>query len=157
MRVNTFTDGPITKTRRELSDMIRKYEDYFTVYDGIPGALHPPCMTITEGSPLLEADIESYTTARVRFDITLIAPPTDNEYAISRLDAAVDRVLSYLWQYFTVTVDAYQSVTTADSQSYLACVMHVSAPATIELAEEPEPELPPEYIPGYVPNPDDML
>lgn len=157
MRVNTFTDGPITKTRRELSDMIRKYEDYFTVYDGIPGALHPPCMTITEGSPLLEADSQSYTTGRVRFDITLIAPPTDNEYAISRLDAAVDRVLSYLWQYFMVTVDAYQSVTTADSQSYLACVMHVSAPATIELAEEPEPELPPEYIPGYVPNPDDML
>lgn len=157
MRVNTFTDGPITKTRRELSDMIRKYEDYFTVYDGIPGSLHPPCMTITEGSPLLEADSQSYTTGRVRFDITLIAPPTDNEYAISRLDAAVDRVLGYLWQYFTVTVDAYQSVTTADSQSYLACVMHVSAPATIELAAEPEPELPPEYIPGYVPQPDDML
>lgn len=157
MRVNTFTDGPITKTRRDLSDLIRKYEDYFTVYDGIPGALHPPCMTITEGSPLLEADSQSYTTGRVKFDITLIAPPTDNEYAISRLDAAVDRVLSYLWQYFTVTVDAYQSVTTADSQSYLACIMHVSAPATIELAEEPEPELPPEYIPGYVPNPDDML
>lgn len=157
MRVNTFTDGPITKTRRDLSDLIRKYEDYFAVYDGIPGSLHPPCMTITEGSPLLEADSQSYTTGRVKFDITLIAPPTDNEYAISRLDAAVDRVLSYLWQYFTVTVDAYQSVTTADSQSYLACVMHVSAPATIELAEEPEPELPPEYIPGYVPNPDDML
>lgn len=157
MRVNTFTDGPITKTRRDLSDLIRKYEDYFTVYDGIPGSLHPPCITITEGSPLLEADEKSYTTGRVHFDITLIAPPTDNEFAISRLDAAVDRVLSYLWQYFMVTVDAYQSVTTADSQSYLACVMHVSAPATIELAEEPEPELPPEYIPGYAPQPDDML
>ncbi len=110
-----------------------------------------PCNDYYRGVPLLEADEKAILLPA--YGLTLLtAPPTDNEFAISRLDAAVDRVLGYLWQYFMVTVDAYQSVTTHDSQLFSLRYARVRT-CNYRTGWRAEPELPPEYIP----RPDDML
>ncbi|MDY3665469.1 hypothetical protein [Schaalia hyovaginalis] len=122
--------GPIAYARADLAAALEKAQA-LPVHVTMPERLEPPCIVITEGTPLLEQG-DSFGSVTVRLDANIVAAPVaDNDLAIARLDAAVDEIAAALLHDWTIQVDAYQGVTTADSQRYIAARLTVSTTLTI--------------------------
>lgn len=117
--------GPIAAARAAVLDDLRDASS-LPVLAGIPERLEPPCIVITEGSPLLEPSEHAMTTAVVRFTANVIEAPTDNSLALERLDSHTDEVIEALWRDWQPTVEAYTTVTSADSQAYLAATIQLT-------------------------------
>lgn len=119
------TTGPIAAARAAVLDDLRDASS-LPVLAGIPERLEPPCIVITEGSPLIEPDDTTHAQAVVRFTANVIEAPTDNDLALARLDDHTDEVIQALWRDWMPTVEAYTTVTSADSQAYLAATIQLT-------------------------------
>lgn len=121
--------GPIAYARADLAAALEKAQT-LPVHVNMPDRLEPPCIVITEGTPLLEQG-DSFGSVIIRFDANVIAAPVDNDLAIARLDAAVDEIISAILHDWTIAVDTYQAITTADTQRYIAARLTASTTLTI--------------------------
>lgn len=124
--------GPIAYTRAALKEDLEKIQDP-PVLENIPEIINPPCIFITEGSPLLETHSEQFGGITVTLTVTAVIAPTTNALAISRMDEAVDNLVTGLMdEWPAITVDTYTSVHTADSQRYLAAKFDITTPLRYE-------------------------
>lgn len=111
--------GPIAFARETIKDILEGGTSW-PVVTNIPPQLIPPCVVVTESSPFVERG-NAVGSVNVTFKVLAIAPATDNEHIISLLDAATDKLITHLTsEDVHYTVNGYETVTTADSQSYLA-------------------------------------
>lgn len=116
----TRESGPIASARADLAAILREATD-LPVVTNVPERLAPPCVVITEASPLLTTDDTTYNAVTVRMSLTVAVAPTTNALAIERLDEAVDTIAVALIRAGTVAaIEAYTSIKSADGQSYLA-------------------------------------
>ncbi|MCI6557115.1 hypothetical protein [Schaalia hyovaginalis] len=123
------TPGPIAYARADLAAAL-KAATTLPVHVNMPERLEPPCIVITEGSPLLEQG-DCFGAVVIRLDANVVAAPVDNDLAIARLDAAVDEIAAALLHDWTIKVEAYQAVGAADSQRYLAARLTATSTLTI--------------------------
>ena len=91
----THESGPIASARADLAAILREATD-LPVVTNVPERLAPPCVVITEASPLLTTDDTTYNAVAVRMSLTVAVAPTTNALAIERLDEAVDTIASRL-------------------------------------------------------------
>ena len=107
--------GPIAAARADLADILTRITS-IPVVTSIPERLAPPCVVITEGTPLCSLDETAHGAA----------------LAVARLDEAVDTIVVGLVRAgLPAAVDAYSSVTSADSQAYLAASLTTTLTYTI--------------------------
>ena len=126
------TTGPIAAARADLSDLLTRITA-IPVVTSIPERLAPPCVVITEGTPLVAADENAHGAVTVRLSITVAVAPTTNALSIARLDEAVDTiVVGMVREGMFAAVDAYQSIKGADGQAYLAATITTTLTYTIE-------------------------
>ena len=126
------TTGPIAAARADLAAILRETTD-LPVVTNVPERLAPPCVVITEGTPLCSADETAHGAVTVRLSITVAAQPTTNALSIARLDEAVDTIVVGMVREGTfATVDAYQTINGADGQAYLAATITTTLTYTIE-------------------------
>ena len=126
------TTGPIAAARADLSDLLTRITA-IPVVTSIPERLAPPCVVITEGTPLVAADENAHGAVPVRLSITVAVAPTTNALSIARLDEAVDTiVVGMVREGMFAAVDAYQSIKGADGQAYLAATITTTLTYTIE-------------------------
>ena len=112
--------GPIASARADLTAILQASTD-LPVVANVPERLQPPCVVITEATPLLTTDETTYGAVTVRLNLTVAVAPTTNALAVARLDAAVDEIVVALVRSGTfAAVDAYTGITSADGQTYLA-------------------------------------
>lgn len=112
--------GPIASARADLTAILQAATD-LPVVANVPERLQPPCVVITEATPLLTTDETTYGAVTVRLNLTVAVAPTTNALAVARLDAAVDEIIVALARSGTfAAVDAYTGITSADGQTYLA-------------------------------------
>lgn len=112
--------GPIASARADLTAILQAATD-LPVVANVPERLQPPCVVITESTPLLTTDETTYGAVTVRLNLTVAVAPTTNALAVARLDAAVDEIVVALVRSGTfAAVDAYTGITSADGQTYLA-------------------------------------
>ncbi|PEY46554.1 hypothetical protein CN359_30900 [Bacillus thuringiensis] len=112
--------GPIASARADLTAILQAATD-LPVVANVPERLQPPCVVITEATPLLTTDETTYGAVTVRLNLTVAVAPTTNALAVARLDAAVDEIVVALVRSGTfAAVDAYTGITSADGQTYLA-------------------------------------
>nr|DAQ16142.1 MAG TPA: hypothetical protein [Caudoviricetes sp.] len=112
--------GPIASARVDLTAILQAATD-LPVVANVPERLQPPCVVITEATPLLTTDETTYGAVTVRLNLTVAVAPTTNALAVARLDAAVDEIVVALVRSGTfAAVDAYTGITSADGQTYLA-------------------------------------
>jgi len=112
--------GPIAAARADLTAILQAATD-IPVVANVPERLQPPCVVITEATPLLTTDETTYGAVTVRLNLTVAVAPTTNALAVARLDAAVDEIVVALVRSGTfAAVDAYTGITSADGQTYLA-------------------------------------
>jgi hypothetical protein len=124
--------GPIAQARADLAAALGPLTP-LPVVSNVPERLAPPCVVITEAAPLLAADDTTVGAVEVRLALTVVVAPTTNALAVARLDEAVDAiVVGLVRDWGPVFVDAYTSVTSADSQAYLAAQITTHATYTIE-------------------------
>lgn len=115
----TAEKGPIAFARDTIREILEGGTSW-PVITNIPPQLIPPCVVVTESSPFVERG-NAVGSVNVTFKVLAIAPATDNEHIISLLDAATDKLIIHLTsEDVHYTVNGYETVTTADSQSYLA-------------------------------------
>lgn len=111
--------GPIAFARETIKDILEGGTSW-PVITNIPPQLIPPCVVVTESSPFV-ARGDAVGSVTVTFKVLAIAPPSDNEHIIAVLDKATDKLITHLTsEDIHYTVNAYETVTSADSQSYLA-------------------------------------
>lgn len=123
--------GPIAAARADLADILTRITS-IPVVTSIPERLAPPCVVITEGTPLCSLDETAHGAVTVRLSITVAVAPTTNALAVARLDEAVDTIVVGLVRAgLPAAVDAYSSVTSADSQAYLAASLTTTLTYTI--------------------------
>lgn len=126
------TTGPIAAARADLAAILRETTD-LPVVTNVPERLAPPCVVITEGTPLCSADETAHGAVTVRLSITVAAQPTTNALSIARLDEAVDTIVIGMVRVgMFAAVDAYQSIKGADGQAYLAATITTTLTYTIE-------------------------
>lgn len=115
----TDEKGPIAFARETIKDILEGGTSW-PVITNIPPQLIPPCVVVTESSPFVDRG-NAVGSVNVTFKVLAIAPATDNDHIISLLDSATDRLITHLTsEDVHYTVNGYETVTTADSQSYLA-------------------------------------
>lgn len=128
----TNNSGPIAAARADLADILTRITS-IPVLTSIPERLAPPCVVVTEGTPLVAADENAHGSVTVRLSITVAVAPTTNALAVARLDSAVDSiVVGMVREGMFATVDAYQTIKGADGQAYLAAPITTSLTYTIE-------------------------
>lgn len=128
----THESGPIASARADLAAILREATD-LPVVTNVPERLAPPCVVITEGTPLVAADENAHGAVTVRLSITVAVAPTTNALSITRLDEAVDTiVVGMVREGMFAAVDAYQSIKGADGQAYLAAPITTTLTYTIE-------------------------
>ena len=124
--------GPIAAARADLADVLTRITS-IPVLTSIPERLAPPCVVVTEGTPLCAADETAHGAVTVRLSITVAVAPTTNALSIARLDSAVDAIVVGMVREGMVTaVDAYQTIKGADGQAYLAAPITTAITYTIE-------------------------
>lgn len=124
--------GPIAAARAELAELLTRITS-IPVVTSIPERLAPPCVVITEGTPLCSHADDAHGAVTVRLSITVAVAPTTNALSVARLDAAVDTiVVGMVREGMVADVDAYQSIKGADSQAYLAATITTTLTYTIE-------------------------
>ena len=132
----TNEPGPIASARADLAAILREATD-LPVVISIPERLAPPCVVITESSPLLTTDDTTYNAVTVRMSLTVAVAPTTNALAIERLDEAVDTIAVALIKAGTAAaIDAYTSIKSADGQAYLAAP--ITTTLTYSLGRTPQ-------------------
>lgn len=115
----TDEKGPIAFARDAIREILEGGTNW-PVVTNIPPQLIPPCVVVTESSPFVERG-NAVGSVTVTFKVLAIAPATDNDHIIALLDAATDKLVTHLTiEDVHYTVNGYETVTTADSQSYLA-------------------------------------
>lgn len=128
----TNNSGPIAAARADLAELLTRITPIPAV-TSIPERLAPPCVVITEGTPLCSSDENAHGSVTVRLSITVAVAPTTNALSIARLDAAVDTiVVGMVREGMFAAVDAYQSIKGADGQAYLAATITTTLTYTIE-------------------------
>lgn len=124
--------GPIAAARADLADVLTRITS-IPVLTSIPERLAPPCVVVTEGTPLCAADESAHGSVTVRLSITVAVAPTTNALSIARLDSAVDAiVVGMVREGMFAAVDAYQTIKGADGQAYLAAPITTAITYTIE-------------------------
>ena len=124
--------GPIAAARADLADVLTRITS-IPVLTSIPERLAPPCVVVTEGTPLVAADETAHGSVTVRLSITVAVAPTTNALAVARLDSAVDAiVIGMVREGMFAAVDAYQTIKGADGQAYLAAPITTAITYTIE-------------------------
>lgn len=124
--------GPIAAARADLADVLTRITS-IPVLTSIPERLAPPCVVVTEGTPLVASDETAHGAFTVRLAITVAVAPTTNALAVARLDSAVDAiVVGMVREGMFAAVDAYQTIKGADGQAYLAAPITTSINYTIE-------------------------
>lgn len=124
--------GPIAAARADLADILTRITS-IPVLTSIPERLDPPCVVVTEGTPLCAADESAHGSVTVRLSITVAVAPTTNALSIARLDSAVDAiVVGMVREGMFAAVDAYQTIKGADGQAYLAAPITTAITYTIE-------------------------
>jgi hypothetical protein len=128
----TNNSGPIAAARADLADILTRITS-IPVLTSIPERLAPPCVVVTEGTPLVAFDETAHGAVTVRLSITVAVAPTTNALAVARLDSAVDSiVVGMVREGMFAAVDAYQTIKGADGQAYLAAPITTSLTYTIE-------------------------
>ena len=111
--------GPIAFARDTIREILEGGTSW-PVVTNIPPQLIPPCVVVTESNPFV-ARGDAVGSVTVTFKVLAIAPPSDNEHIISLLDQATDTLITHLTsEDVHYTVNGYETVTSADTQSYLA-------------------------------------
>ena len=124
--------GPIAVARADLADVLTRITS-IPVLTSIPERLAPPCVVVTEGTPLVASDDTAHGAVTVRLSLTVAVAPTTNALAVARLDSAVDAiVVGMVREGMFAAVDAYQTIKGADGQAYLAAPITTSITYTIE-------------------------
>lgn len=124
--------GPIAAARADLADILTRITS-IPVLTSIPERLAPPCVVVTEGTPLCAADETAHGAVTVRLSITVAVAPTTNALSVARLDSAVDTiVVGMVREGMVAAVDAYQTIKGADGQAYLAAPITTAITYTIE-------------------------
>lgn len=124
--------GPIAAARADLADVLTRITS-IPVLTSIPERLAPPCVVVTEGTPLATPDENAHGAVTVRLSITVAVAPTTNALAVARLDSAVDAiVVGMVREGMFAAVDAYQTIKGADGQAYLAAPITTAITYTIE-------------------------
>nr|DAT35875.1 MAG TPA: hypothetical protein [Caudoviricetes sp.] len=124
--------GPIAAARADLADVLTRITS-IPVLTSIPERLAPPCVVVTEGTPLVASDETAHGAVTVRLSLTVAVAPTTNALAVARLDSAVDAiVVGMVREGMFAAVDAYQTIKGADGQAYLAAPITTSITYTIE-------------------------
>jgi len=124
--------GPIAAARADLADVLTRITS-IPVLTSIPERLAPPCVVVTEGTPLVASDETAHGAVTVRLSITVAVAPTTNALAVARLDSAVDAiVVGMVREGMIAAVDAYQTIKGADGQAYLAAPITTAITYTIE-------------------------
>lgn len=124
--------GPIAAARADLADVLTRITS-IPVLTSIPERLAPPCVVVTEGTPLVASDETAHGAVTVRLSITVAVAPTTNALAVARLDSAVDAiVVGLVREGMFAAVDAYQTIKGADGQAYLAAPITTAITYTIE-------------------------
>lgn len=124
--------GPIAAARADLADVLTRITS-IPVLTSIPERLAPPCVVVTEGTPLVAPDETAHGAVTVRLSITVAVAPTTNALAVARLDSAVDAiVVGMVREGMFAAVDAYQTIKGADGQAYLAAPITTAITYTIE-------------------------
>ncbi|MBS5978052.1 MAG: hypothetical protein KIA99_10805 [Actinomyces urogenitalis] len=111
--------GPIATARALAAAAIEQVTD-LPVVASVPERLEPPCVVITEGTPLVEPSDTLMAGVVVRLTANVIEAPTDAPLALERLDTHTDQIIDGLWAEWMPTVETYTTVTSADQQRYLA-------------------------------------
>lgn len=125
-------NGPIAAARADLADVLTRITS-IPVLTSIPERLAPPCVVITEGTPLVASDETAHGAVTVRLSITVAVAPTTNALSVARLDSAVDAiVVGMVREGMFAAVDAYQTIKGADGQAYLAAPITTAITYTIE-------------------------
>lgn len=128
----TTNSGPIAAARADLADVLTRITS-IPVLTSIPERLAPPCVVVTEGTPLVAADENAHGSVTVRLSITVAVAPTTNALSVARLDSAVDTiVVGMVREGMFAAVDAYQTIKGADGQAYLAAPITTAITYTIE-------------------------
>lgn len=128
----TTNSGPIAAARADLADILTRITS-IPVLTSIPERLAPPCVVVTEGTPLVAADENAHGSVTVRLSITVAVAPTTNALSVARLDSAVDTiVIGMVREGMFAAVDAYQTIKGADGQAYLAAPITTAITYTIE-------------------------
>jgi hypothetical protein len=128
----TTNSGPIAAARADLADILTRITS-IPVLTSIPERLAPPCVVVTEGTPLVAADENAHGSVTVRLSITVAVAPTTNALSVARLDSAVDTiVVGMVREGMFAAVDAYQTIKGADGQAYLAAPITTAITYTIE-------------------------
>ena len=128
----TTNSGPIAAARADLADILTRITS-IPVLTSIPERLAPPCVVVTEGTPLVAADENAHGSVTVRLSITVAVAPTTNALSVARLDSAVDTiVVGMVREGMIAAVDAYQTIKGADGQAYLAAPISTTIHYTIE-------------------------
>lgn len=128
----TTNSGPIAAARADLADILTRITS-IPVQTSIPERLAPPCVVVTEGTPLCAADENAHGSVTVRLSITVAVAPTTNALSVARLDSAVDTiVVGMVREGMFAAVDAYQTIKGADGQAYLAAPITTAITYTIE-------------------------
>lgn len=128
----TTNSGPIAAARADLADILTRITS-IPVLTSIPERLAPPCVVVTEGTPLVAADENAHGSVTVRLSITVAVAPTTNALSVARLDSAVDSiVVGMVKEGLFAAVDAYQTIKGADGQAYLAAPITTAITYTIE-------------------------
>ena len=124
--------GPIAAARADLADVLTRITS-IPVLTSIPERLAPPCVVVTEGTPLVASDETAHGAVTVRLSITVAVAPTTNALSVARLDSAVDAiVVGMVSEGMFAAVDAYQTIKGADGQAYLAAPITTAITYTIE-------------------------
>lgn len=128
----TTNSGPIAAARADLAELLTRITA-IPVLTSIPERLAPPCVVVTEGTPLVAADENAHGSITVRLSITVAVAPTTNALSVARLDSAVDTiVVGMVREGMFAAVDAYQTIKGADGQAYLAAPITTAITYTIE-------------------------
>ena len=128
----TTNSGPIAAARADLADILTRITS-IPVLTSIPERLAPPCVVVTEGTPLVAVDENAHGSVTVRLSITVAVAPTTNALSVARLDSAVDTiVVGMVREGIFAAVDAYQTIKGADGQAYLAAPISTAITYTIE-------------------------
>ncbi|WP_165215278.1 hypothetical protein [Schaalia sp. ZJ1691] len=122
--------GPIAFFRAEVKKALDEVAG-IPVYANMPERLDPPCIILTEGTPLLAPSEDRFGHVLVTLEAVAIGAPTTNDLTIERLDALVDQIVTATYRDYITSVNPYQGITTADGGRYLSAVLTFQADLTI--------------------------
>lgn len=122
--------GPIAYARADLTRTLASVVDIPVIHH-MPERLNPPCVIISEGTPLLTTSTDAFGHVIVNLEAAIIGAPTTNELTINRLDALVDEIVTSMSADYIIQVGAYQGITTADGQHYLTARINFQADLTL--------------------------